>query len=135
MAFDAGGGRLAVCGITNVSNAFAGVGNPLVVVFDWASGKATQLKLKDAFQGTMWGVAFHPGGFVVAAGGGGGGRVWFWRGDEATSFHAVPVQPNARDLALGPTGARFAVAGATGSALVYCFTPGPVPTSKAPAKK
>jgi WD40 repeat protein len=123
------GTRLAVAGITNVSNAFAGVGNPLVVVFDWADGKAKQLKPKDAFQGTMWGVAFHPGGFVMAAGGGNGGRVWFWRGDEVTSFHVVTVPPNARDLTLSPTGARFAVAGANGSALVYTFTPGPPPVS------
>lgn len=132
MAFDATGSRLAVAGITNVSNAFAGVGNPLVVVFDWADGKARQLKPKDAFQGTMWGVAFHPGGFVIAAGGGSGGRVWFWRGDEVTSFHVVNAQPNARDLTVSPTGKRFAVAGANGSALVYTFTPGTPPV---PAKK
>ncbi|HUR54553.1 MAG TPA: hypothetical protein VMZ71_10500, partial [Gemmataceae bacterium] len=127
IAFDTAGSRLAVAGITNVSNAFAGVGNPLVVVFDWADGKAKQLKPKDAFQGTMWGVAFHPGGFVMAAGGGSGGRVWFWRGDDPNSFHAATVQPNARDLSLSPSGKRFAVAGANGSALVYTFTPGPTP--------
>jgi WD40 repeat protein len=134
MAFNASGSRVAVAGITNVSNAFAGVGNPLVVVFDWADGKAKQLKPKDAFQGTMWGVAFHPGGFVMAAGGGSGGRVWFWRGDDANSFHAVTVQPNARDLSLSPTDKRFAVAGANGSALVYTFTPGP-PSPPPPPKK
>src|SRR5262249_47704276 len=35
MAFDSAGKVLACAGITNVSNAFAGVGNPLVVLFDW----------------------------------------------------------------------------------------------------
>ena len=56
-------------GITNVSNAFAGVGNPLVVVLDWKTGKPRQLKPKEEFQGTAWGVAFHPAGYVIAAGG------------------------------------------------------------------
>ena len=125
-------GRLACCGITNVSNAFAGVGNPLVVVLDWKGGKPRQLKPKDAFQGTAWGVAFHPAGFVVAAGGGGGGRVWFWKGDEAVSSHTVTAAMNLRDLALSPSGERFAVAGGNGSAVVYTLLPGP---ARAPAKK
>jgi hypothetical protein len=120
-------GRVACAGITNVSNAFAGVGNPLVVVIDWEAGKSRLLRPKDAFQGTAWGVGFHPAGYVVAAGGGGGGRVWFWKGDEAVSSHTVAVPPNARDLALHPAGARLAVAGGNGSALVYTL-------AKTPAK-
>ncbi len=122
MAFDPAGARLACCGITDVSNAFAGVGNPLVVVIDWEAGKSRQLRPKDAFQGTAWGVGFHPAGYVVAAGGGGGGRVWFWKGDETVSTHTVAVPPNARDLALHPAGTRLAVAGGNGSALVYTLT-------------
>src|SRR5262249_32422265 len=51
MAFDREGKYLACAGITNVSNAFAGVGNPLVVLFGWASGKQKlQLKPKVTFQ-------------------------------------------------------------------------------------
>ena len=41
MAFAADGSKLACSGITNVSNAFAGVGNPAVVLIDWKSGKST----------------------------------------------------------------------------------------------
>jgi WD40 repeat protein len=133
MAFDPATGRLACCGITNVSNAFAGVGNPIVVVFDWKDGKPKLLKPKDAFQGTAWGVAFHPAGYVIAAGGGGGGRIWFWKGDEATSSHSVVVPTNLRDLDLHPSGERLAVAGANGSAVVYTLLPGPAPA--APPKK
>jgi WD40 repeat protein len=133
MAF-AADGRLACAGITNVSNAFAGVGNPLVVVFDWKDGKSKQLKPKDAFQGTAWGVAFHPEGFVIAAGGGSGGRVWFWKGDDLASAHTLTVPAGCRDMSLSPTGERFAVAGANGSAFVYTFTPGPAPAPAAPKK-
>lgn len=118
MAFDVAGGRLACCGITNVSNAFAGVGDPLVVAFDWASGKARQLKPKDAFQGTAWGVGFLPAGYVVAAGGGSGGRVWFWTGDDV-SAHEVKLPTSCRDLALHPAGDRVAAALANGTVRVY----------------
>ena len=84
MAFDAEGKYLACAGITNVSNAFAGVGNPLVVVFDWATGKQkVQLKPRTPFQGTAWGVLFHPGGWVLGVGGGNGGVFWAWKVDRS----------------------------------------------------
>jgi WD40 repeat protein len=121
MAFKADGTTVAVCGITNVSNAFAGVGNPAVVLIDWKDGKAKLLKLKTAFQGTAWGVVFHPSGAVIAAGGAGQGRVWFFRGDEMENVHTLNVPSNCRDLALSPDGSRFAVAGANGTAYVYDF--------------
>src|SRR5262245_23940484 len=70
MAFSADGALLACAGITNVSNAFAGVGNPLVLLFDWTAGKLKQeLKPAAAIQGTAWGVAFHSSGYIVGAGG------------------------------------------------------------------
>jgi len=122
MAFSSDGKQLACAGITNVSNAFAGVGNPLVVLFDWSDGKAKQLKPKDAFQGTAWGVAFHPDGFVIGAGGGSGGRVWFWKGDDLASVHTVTVAANARDLFIHPSGKRLAVAGGNGSAFVFSLS-------------
>lgn len=121
MAFNADGTSLAVAGISNVSNAFAGVGNPLVVLFDWKAGTSKQLKPKDAFQGTMWGVGFHPAGYVIAAGGGNGGRIWFWKGEELVSSHMVTVPASARDMALHPSGQRLAVAGGNGSAILYAM--------------
>jgi WD40 repeat protein len=133
LAFDPAGGKLACAGITNVSNAFAGVGNPLVVVFDWASGKAVQLKPKDAFQGTGWGVGFLPGGTVVAAGGGNGGQVWFWKGDDPAGVKTVAAPASVRDLAVSPAGDRLAAAGANGVVYAYTLRPGAKPA--APAKK
>ena len=114
-------GRFACCGISNVSNAFAGVGNPLVLVFDWKDGKAKPLKPKEGFQGTAWGVAFHPAGYVIAGGGGNGGRVWFWKDEEPASSHMLNVPVSARDLALHAASGRVAVAGANGSAYVYAL--------------
>ena len=125
MAFDPAGTVLACTGITNVSNAFAGVGNPMVVLFDWSDGKARQFKPKDAFQGTGWGVAVHPAGFVVAAGGAGQGRLWFWTVKDGANVHTVNVPTNARDMALSPDGTRVAVAGSNGTAIVYTLVSEP----------
>jgi len=135
MAFSPDGTKLGCAGITNVSNAFAGIGNPAVVVFDWKDGKAKVLKPKDAFQGTAWGFVFHPAGFSLAAGGGSGRRVWFWKGDDAASAHAVTVPANARDLTFAADGERFAVANSGGSVFVYTFTPGPATPPVVPPPK
>jgi len=137
IGFDAAGTRLVCTGITNVSNAFAGVGNPLVILFDWKDGTAKQLKPKEAFQGTGWSVGVLPSGTVIAAGGGGQGRIWFWNPDDGTNSHTLTVAANARDMALHPDGTAVALAGANGSCLLYTMTPAPAPPAApvAPAKK
>jgi WD40 repeat protein len=124
MAFSADGSLLACCGITNVSNAFAGVGNPLVVLFDWATGKVKQLlKPREAFQGTAWGTFIHATGFIAAAAGGNGGMLWYWKPDAPTDFFTFKLPENARDLAPHPDGRRLAVAFSDGAARVYDLGP------------
>jgi WD40 repeat protein len=120
MGFSGDGGLLACSGITDVTNAFAGVGKPAVVLFDWVSGKRKQLlRPKEDFTGTAWGVAFHPAGFLVGAGGGSGGALWFWKPEQAQAFHGLKLSENARDLALHPDGRRLAVAQADGAVRLF----------------
>ncbi len=120
MAFSADGSLLACAGITNVSNAFAGVGNPLVVLFDYKSGKQKQqLRPKTPFQGTAWGVVIHPAGFIAGVGGGNGGMLWFWKADNAQDFFNSKLPNNARDLDLHPDGRRLAVAFFDGAVRTY----------------
>jgi WD40 repeat protein len=124
MAFNADGTLLACSGITDVTNAFAGIGKPLVVLFDWKTGKAKQLlRPKEQFVGTAWGVAFHPAGPVVGVGGGNGGALWFWKPEQALSFHGLKLPNNARDLDLHPDGRRLAVAFFDGAVRVYDMGP------------
>jgi WD40 repeat protein len=134
IAFKSDGSTVALCGITNVSNAFAGIGNPAVVLVDWKDGKSKLLKLKVAFQGTAWGVGFHPSGAVISAGGAGQGRVWFFKGDEMENVHTLNVPANCRDFAISPDGDRLAVAGANGTAYVYNFTGTATPPVVPPKK-
>jgi WD40 repeat protein len=120
MACSADGTLLACAGITNVSNAFAGVGNPLIVLFDYKSGKQKQLlRPKTPFQGTAWGVVVHPAGFIAGVGGGNGGLLWFWKPDNAQDFFNVKLPNNARDLDLHPDGKRLAVAFFDGAVRTY----------------
>jgi WD40 repeat protein len=119
LAFRPDGGQFACCGITDVSNAFAGIGKPLVVLFDWQTGQAKLLRPKTDYQGTAWGVAFHPAGFIVCAGGGRDGALWFWKPDQTSSFHTQPLPANTRDLALHPDGGRLATAQIDGAVRVY----------------
>jgi WD40 repeat protein len=120
MAFGGDGAVLACAGITEVQNAFAGVGKPLVVLFDWTSGKQQQrLVPKEPFQGTAWGVGFHPSGWVIGAGGGNGGVLWFWKPQQGPALFTLKLPANARDLDLHADGQRLAVACADGAVRIY----------------
>ncbi len=128
MVCSSDGTLLACAGITNVSNAFAGVGNPLIVLFDYESGKQKQqLRPKTPFQGTAWGVVIHSAGFIAGVGGGNGGMLWFWKPDNAQDFFNVKLPNNARDLDLHPDGRSLAVAFFDGAVRTYSL--------EAPAKK
>ncbi|RMG36816.1 MAG: hypothetical protein D6725_10005 [Planctomycetota bacterium] len=111
MRFDAEGKRLAVGGITNVTNAFAGVGNPLVVVVDWTSGKQQEYHSKSKPRGVAWGVAFLADGTIVAcSGGGSGGLLLFWQPGKKDAFHETKLPNTARDLDLAPDGQHVVTA-------------------------
>lgn len=124
LAFSPDRSLLACAGITEVTNAFAGVGKPAVVLFDMKTGQRKQLLMPKAdFRGTAWGVVFHPSGFVAAAGGGNGGALWFWKPDQPQAFHTVTVPNNARDLDLHPDGHRLAIPCFDNTLRLYDMTP------------
>lgn len=124
MAVSRDGGLLACAGITDVTNAFAGIGRPLVVLFDLKAGKQKlQLRPRQNFQGTAWGVVFHPAGFLTAVGAGGGGALWFYKPDKAQDIFTLRLPTNARDLDLHPDGRRLAIAFYDGTVRIYDMTP------------
>ena len=127
-----------VGGITEVSNAFAGVGIPAVVLFDFEMGKQLRvMKPKENFQGSVYGLRFHPTEpFLVAAGGGNGGALWFWKFEEEKSFADVKLPGVAYDMALHPDGLRVAVALFDKTLRIYDLGPKPeMPAAAAaPAK-
>jgi WD40 repeat protein len=112
LEFSADGARLAGGGMANVTNAFAGVGEPAVVVFDWQSGKEViQHESKGKLRGVIWGVAFHPENLLVAvSGGGGGGFLLFWKPDQKEEVHQFKLPNTGRDMDLSSDHLHVAVA-------------------------
>ncbi|MDX1944484.1 MAG: WD40 repeat domain-containing protein, partial [Pirellulaceae bacterium] len=121
IAFSHDGKQLAVGGITNVTNAFAGIGNPTIVVLDWETAKpVVQYESKAKVQGVAWGIRHHPDGFWVGlSGGGGGGFLYFWKEAAAQEFHFLKLPDTGRDLDLSPDGLSACVAHYDGSLRVY----------------
>ncbi len=132
--FSPDGRYLAVGGIGEVTNAFAGVGKPTVLLFDWLTGQRIHvLTPKGAFQGSVWALRFHPSGsFLLGAGGGGSGGMWFWDYETGTALLDVALPAVAYDLSLHPDGLRMALACYDNS--VKIFDLGPKLPEAAPAK-
>ncbi len=111
IAFNRDGTLLACAGITGVTNAFAGVGKPAVVLFNWENGQRRHLlQPRQNFRGTAWGVDFHTSGFLAGACGGSGGKMCFWRADNAQAFAEVRLPNVARDLHIHRDGQQIAIA-------------------------
>jgi WD40 repeat protein len=135
IAFRPDGQQLALGGITNVSNAFAGVGNIAVVLVDLpdktegAEGEqaaepkiALQLEAEQKVNGTAWGIAWHPDRFWIGlAGGGGGGWFYFWKGDAQHEFFKLKLKTDGRDMALSPDATHVAVAHADKNLRLYAL--------------
>lgn len=125
LQFSPDGKTLASAGITKVVNSFAGVQDPIIMLFDWSTGKETaQLKPDKAFQGIAWGVRFHPDGFLIGAGAdrSGKGELWFQKTSEAEFSETVKLPKAARGLDLLSDGLHLAVAHSDGTARVYRMT-------------
>ena len=112
LEFSPDGKLLACSGITNVSNAFAGIGNPAIVLIDWEKGEKKQLhRPKESFNASAWGLSYHPAGYLVSvAGGGGGGHLMFYKPEQAEPFHQFKLPNTGRDMHLAADGLRVAVA-------------------------
>jgi WD40 repeat protein len=122
MTFNADGSQLACAGAVG-EKGIAHSGNARVLLFDWESGKLLQeLKpVKDEIT-TVWGVRFHPDGFIVASGGSRtGGFLWFWTPHEAEAFHMLKFKQRAPgfDLDISPDRKTLAVANHDGAIRLY----------------
>jgi WD40 repeat protein len=133
MAFSLDGKRVAIGGVTKVTNAFAGVGDATVLIVDLESQKvAQQYSPKESVRGTAWGIVEHPAGFWVGmTGGGGGGWFYFWRGDESAEFFKLKLKAEGRGMSVSPSGQFFAVAHADRNLRIYSPTSAELPTDLA----
>ena len=121
IGFRPDGVQLAIGGMTNVSNAFAGVGEIAVALVDWKEGTLVQLlESKEKNRGAAWGVAYHPDGFWIGlAGGGGGGWLYYWKGDVTNEFFKLKLKSEGRGMSLAADNQRIAVAHADSYLRIY----------------
>lgn len=119
------GKYFAISGIGQVSNAFAGIGVPTVILFDWETGKRLAVMTPgDNFKGTCWGVRFHPeNDFIAAVGGNSSGMIWFWKLGEEKPFVSQKVKSVPYDLDFHPDGLRMCVACYDKTARLYNLGP------------
>ncbi|MEW4489190.1 hypothetical protein AB1L42_14000 [Thalassoglobus sp. JC818] len=121
LTFGPDGKTLAGSGITKVSNAFAGIGNPSVVVFDYTDvEKMTEYLTKEPLQGVAWNVRLHPDGTIISGCGGSGGSLLFWKPGQTEQVHQLKLPSDVRDLDLSADGKRLSVALANGH-LAVCL--------------
>ncbi|MBX9791342.1 MAG: WD40 repeat domain-containing protein [Pirellulales bacterium] len=111
LAVSGDGALVAAGGTTEASNPLGAVHKPIVIVFDAGTGEKKQThRAKEGFDGSIWGLRFHPAGFTIAAsGGGGGGKLLFFRTAEVNEFHKFDLPALARDMDLHPDLLQVAV--------------------------
>ena len=100
MEFHPAGERLACAGISNVVNSFAGQQDPLAILVDWNTKQIEcHLEAKDKATGVMWGVSFHPSGFVACgiAKQNGSGSIEFFKADKESIESARNEQTPVKD--------------------------------------
>lgn len=121
LRFSPDGKFFVASGITEVSNAFAGQGEPVLVLFDWEKPEALKvMKLKDKFMGVAWDVAFHPAGYLTAwCSGSGGGVLAFFKTDASEEFFQFKAPTQGHDFALSADGLTAAVGHIDGKLRLY----------------
>lgn len=115
------GKTLVAAGVGNVSNAFAGIGDPTLIQFEVETGTAAKpVSIPGTNQGSFWAIRWHPSGeFYVLAGWAQPGHLWFFKPGEDKPFHSFKLPANASDCAWHPDGLRLAVALYDKSVTVY----------------
>ena len=124
LAFSPDGKTLAVAAFIEVKNAFAGVGTPAVVLFDYEAGKRIRiLKPAKNHSGACWGVVWHPNGFLIGVGGMNAGKLFFWKPEQEAAFFEFKLPDVAYDVALHPSGTQLSVACYDGTLRLYSLRP------------
>src|SRR5262249_875610 len=111
LSLDRDGKTLAV-GCSQVKNGASMLGTPLVLLFDWESGKlAHTIKVGADSDGYLHDLHFHPDGFVmgVTSRQPGSGKLFFHNPGDAQPFF-ITAMPNCQSLGIHSEGRRLAVA-------------------------
>lgn len=112
LAFDPPGAVLVCAGSQPKSGGFV-QGTPLVLLFDWATGRLRHSRtIGKESDGFVHDVALHPDGFVmgVTSGQPGSGQLFFQGHEDVAPFFLATHMANCHSLSMHPDGGRLVVA-------------------------
>lgn len=112
LCVSADGATVAAGGLHKATNPLGAVNEPLVLIFDARTRKATRTLTAEAIAGgVIWGLRYLADGSLAGASGGtSGGSVLFWKPGADKSHHRLKLPNSARDLDIHPDGLRLATA-------------------------
>jgi WD40 repeat protein len=109
LAFSPDAKWLVAGGLYKGSNPLGNVQEPLAIRFEWESAKAVRNHLTEGTPNErIWGLQYHPEGFLIGCIGGNKGQLVFWNEAEEKPFHVFSLPNSARGLSLHSDGLRIA---------------------------
>ncbi|MEZ6141552.1 MAG: WD40 repeat domain-containing protein [Zavarzinella sp.] len=95
--------HIACSGLHKATNPLGAVNEPVVLQFNWESGKKVKTHTDATVKGIGWNVFYLPdGSLVCATGGSGGGFLVFWKAEDEKVFHRLKLPNTSRDMDLHP---------------------------------
>jgi WD40 repeat protein len=112
LAISPDGKFLATGGMHKHSNPLGAVHEPLVMLYEWETGKLLKQQVTEGITGGgMWRLVYLADGTLVGASGGStGGWLLFWKADQDKTFHKFQLPNILRDMDLSADGKSFATA-------------------------
>lgn len=102
------GKNIACGGLYKASNPLGAVMEPLIQIYEIASGKLLKSLTAPSLNGTIWRAVWHPEGFIASGSGGNFyGYVVFWMADQEKDLARIQIPGLIRDLDIHPDGIQI----------------------------
>ena len=105
LAFSPDAKSFAAGGLHKGTNPLGNTQQPLVLRFDWESGKVLRSQVTDGLNNErIWTLQQHPQGYLIGCTGGQKGQLLFWNDADEKPFHTFALPNTARGMSLAKDG-------------------------------